>query len=170
MAKERNLRGVARDPTVALDDPGATLGDGVLQLAIPAVSVDAKAKRIAGLDILLACRSHGMPWDFRADGGPLHASQMFAYLEAESRIKRERAAMIARLHQPDAGKALVIGALHHRFHQPPADAVILHVRVDRDRTDTGDGAALIQKIAAGDLAFDLGHDAVETWMSRHHGE
>ena len=78
-------------------------------------------------------------------------------VEAERRVERERAHVEAVLEQPDAGR--VLAALDHGLHQPPPDAGVLGLRIDRDRAHAADRVALVEEVRADDLAVDLGDDA-----------
>jgi hypothetical protein len=65
------------------------------------------------------------------------------------------------LHQPDPGEAALADAIEHGKHQSPADAVVLHRRIDGDRADPGDRAALVHEIAADNPAVRLSDHRIE---------
>src|SRR5216683_1929580 len=76
--------------------------------------------------------------------------------------------MVGRLDQPDPGETPLRRPLHHRAHQLPPNGLILHRRIDRDRTNAGDRVALIEKVAADDLAVLLRHHGVEARVGENH--
>jgi len=58
--------------------------------------------------------------------------------------------VIGRLHQPEPGVATLCHALKRRQHQPAADGLVLHSRIDRQRVDGGNRPAFVEKVDAGD--------------------
>jgi hypothetical protein len=58
----------------------------------------------------------------------------------------------------------------HQFAVGAVGAVVLSIRIDRDRTNAADRIALDQKVAAGDLSIDFGHDVEDPLLSDHHGD
>src|SRR5579862_9792826 len=92
---------------------------------------------------------------------------MLAHLEAKLGIERQRAHVIARLHQANSGEAPGLRAVHDRAHQLTADALVLNLGIDRDRPDARDGIALVEEVAAGDFPVMLGHHAMESRIAQH---
>ena len=78
--------------------------------------------------------------------------------------------MIRRLHKPHAGRVARRGSLHHRLHQAAPDRAVLHRGVDGYRPDAGDRIALVEKIAADDLAVEFGDHFVEARMRHQEGK
>src|SRR5215831_6945482 len=78
--------------------------------------------------------------------------------------------MIARLHEANACEPLAVRALHNGLHELAPDAVVLHFRIDRDWADARYATALVEKIAADDLATELGDNSVEAGITDQHGK
>jgi hypothetical protein len=78
--------------------------------------------------------------------------------------------VVRRLEQAHAGEAPRCGAPQHVLHQPPADPLVLHLRIDGDRADPGDGRALVEEIAAHDPAAEFRHHCIEGGMGEQAGE
>jgi hypothetical protein len=73
------------------------------------------------------------------------------------------------LYQPHSGEPALARTVQHRFHQEAADALVLHRRVDRDRSDSGNRGSFIQTVAADDPAVQLGDHAEMTGMGKQRG-
>jgi hypothetical protein len=54
------------------------------------------------------------------------------------------------------------------LHQAAADPFVLHRGIDRDRADAADRRALVEKIAAKDMAVFFRHDPVEAGIGDQH--
>ena len=72
--------------------------------------------------------------------------------------------MIGRLQEPDPGAAALGFARDGRLHQAAADRPVLHGRIDSDRADAGDRAALVDKVAADDPPIILGYERADLPM------
>jgi hypothetical protein len=64
--------------------------------------------------------------------------------------------VIGGLHQPEPGDTALCHALERRQHQPAADGLVLHCRIDRQRIDGGNRPAFVEKEAADDGSVYLG--------------
>jgi hypothetical protein len=72
--------------------------------------------------------------------------------------------VITSLKQANAGNAPFCSSRHAVAHQCASNSLILHSRIDRDRTDACNRRPLIHKIAADDLVIDFGNDCVKSWI------
>ena len=68
------------------------------------------------------------------------------------------------LTETHAGDAPGGRAVHNVLHQAPADSLVLHGGIYRDRADASDGGALVEEVAADDPSVPLGNHAVEAWV------
>ena len=87
--------------------------------------------------------------------------------ESRSPVWRHRSTMQSGLYQPYAGKAPLRDPVHHREHQPPANASILCCRINRDGTNTCNHRTFIQTVAAHDLSSLFCHHAEESRVRKH---
>ena len=92
---------------------------------------------------------------------------MFAHVVAKLGIQRERPRVKARLNQPHSGEVPLRRTLVHRVHQTSANRAILHCRIDRDRSNTCDRIAFVEKIAADNLPIDFRDDRIKLRMREH---
>src|SRR5262249_53525901 len=160
---------VSGDSPLTLDHMGHTLLDGVEEIAPSMVSVDPQAELIAGGEIFRACWPDVIAREAEGERRALHRGERLARVKAELRIERERAVVPGDLHQADARKAPFGGAVHHGLHELPPKRAIHHGRINRDRANAGDHRALVQEVAADDLAIQLSDHGVEPWMREQHG-
>ena len=74
--------------------------------------------------------------------------------------------MEAVLHESDARR--VLAALQHGLHEHPANALVLNLRIDRDRPHATDRVALVEEVRSDDTAVQLGDDAPDGRMRDPH--
>lgn len=79
--------------------------DGVLDLAVPIVTVNGSAKLIAGWDVGVRGRAHAVSGQRGVERCSLEHCERLAGIEAELGVQRERAGVIGRLHEPHARRA-----------------------------------------------------------------
>src|SRR5690348_8199126 len=78
--------------------------------------------------------------------------------------------MEGRLQEPDAWKLSFGDAGEQRFHQCPADLLVLNSRIDGNRAKARHCGTLVEAVAADNSTVKLRHDAVEARVSEHHGQ
>jgi hypothetical protein len=137
-----------------LDDRRQTVSDRIGDLGGAVVTVDGEARAIAGVEVVLGCRSNGVARELLGNGGALHRHARLANLEAELALEAERARVVGGLEQPHTGETCA--TLEHPTHERSTDPRVLDRRVDRDRPDAGDRRPLVQEAAADDPALQLG--------------
>src|SRR5688572_31825073 len=71
--------------------------------------------------------------------------------------------MVSRLHESNRLVPSCCRSIQDCLHQPAADGAILQGRFDGDRTDAGYVLPRPEEIAAGNMAVQLGDDAVDIW-------
>ena len=69
-----------------------------------------------------------------------------------------------------AGELALSGARKAGFQEGPANALVLGVRMNGNRADSGDRRAFVKAIAPDNLSFRLGNHAAESGMGKHHGQ
>jgi hypothetical protein len=72
--------------------------------------------------------------------------------------------VIRGLEQPDPRDSAPARSIEGSQHELPADARILHVRVNRDRSQPRYRRPLVEEVASDDTAPELGHDGIKAWM------
>ena len=75
--------------------------------------------------------------------------------------------MIARLDKTNTGKPFGHRARVDRIHQTAAERAILHGRINRDGTNSGDRVSFVEKIAPDHTSVHFGDDRVKLRMSEH---
>ncbi len=99
MAEEADRGGVTRQPAAALGHSRGPLFDRIEQVPFPLEAMHLEVQAIARRDILLRGRSNGTSRHAGGDRRALHRHKRLADVEAQLRIKRQRAGVIARLQQ-----------------------------------------------------------------------
>jgi hypothetical protein len=79
----------------------------------------------------------------------------------ELAVQRQRAAVVAGLHQSDADHPALLGPLQDVFHQAPADGGILHGRVHGHRANRSDGVTFGEEVVSDDAAVGNGNNRVD---------
>ena len=74
------------------------------------------------------------------------------------------------LQQPHSGCAPFVRTVEHSLHQPAPDRSVLRGRINRDRPDAGDRAALIDEVAADQRSVLLGDHRVKSGIGQQHRE
>src|SRR5687768_4549059 len=115
------------------------------------------AELIASIDIIATSRTNRMARNSQLKPGSLQVCQQLPYIEAQFGIESQRAVMICSLHQAHAGESFLSCALQHIFHQVSPEGAVLHLRGDRQRTNTRYDCVFPQEIAAHDLSLALGN-------------
>ena len=109
-----------------------------------------------------------MAFDTDLERRPLEARELFAHVITELGVQRERAVVVARLHQADPRRALLDRPPLDVVHERATDLAVLDVRVDRDGPDPDDRRPFVEEVAADDPSVELGHDGVDPGVSEHH--
>ena len=95
-----------------------------------------------------------------------HAAERLARIETELRVQRQRTVVKRGLHQSHASK--LRSSREDVLHQKSPGARVLQLRVDGDRTNPRDLAALVEHVAAEHHAVALRHHHVEAGVGDHH--
>src|SRR5271157_4071307 len=96
----------------------------------------------------------------------LHHGKRLARPEPELGIEAQRTVVVGRLDQPDARKIPRCEVVDHRLHEVAANALVLHHRIHRNRTDAGNWRALVGEVAADDPTLILCHHAAKTRIGK----
>ena len=83
MPEECDLGGIGRDLAQMLDDAGRSLRDGIAQLALAGVAVDALAQPVASGNVVLSRRPDLIAREFYPERLAVDLRQRFAAVEAE---------------------------------------------------------------------------------------
>ena len=158
----------AADSPVVLHHTCAPLPDRVLELAGSVMPVNTDAQSVARDEILSGGRAHGVPGDLLDHGVSLYDGDGFPRVEAELRVQAERASVIRRLEQSDPREPSLASATHHVEHERSSDTGVLDLRVDGDRSHSGDLRTLVEEIGPQHHSVGLRHDRVEPGMRQQH--
>lgn len=123
-----------------------------------------EAHAVAGLQIGFDCFANGVSGNLKIERCSLHHRERLARDESQLRVQRKGADVITGLKEPNAGNALFCSSRHAVAHQCATNSLILHSRINRDRSDACNRRPLIHKIAANDLVIDFGNDSVKSWI------
>ena len=98
------------------------------------------------------------------EGSSLDAGKGLASVEAEGRVKRERAIVICGLHQSHPCRSTFPGSVHHRLHELASDSKILCVRIDGYWANSSDQRSLIETIASHDATIAFRNHTIKSRM------
>jgi hypothetical protein len=98
----------------------------------------------------------------------LHTGNGLAHYETELRVQGEGTIVVRRLNQADA-RELLFGRPHHDgSHELAADVFVLYRWVNRNRSNPGNLASLIQAIASDHPSALFGDNAEKRRVRKHH--
>ena len=72
--------------------------------------------------------------------------------------------MISQLHETNTCTPLPLRLVHCGHHQLTTDSSVLHLWIDRDRSEADDWRAEIDEVATQNAALIFGNHAIEFWM------
>ena len=168
MAREGDPRRIAGNPPAMFDHRRGLLIDGVAQFAGAIEAMDLAAQPVARGLVGGGRRSNLMARQFPPERLSLKDRNRLAGAEAELGIEAERSIVEAGLKQAYARGLPARGTVQDVLHQPAADTPVLPRRIDGDGPDTDDVRTLVEEVAAGNAAIDLGNDRIEARMSEQH--
>src|SRR5947208_2958984 len=96
-----------------------------------------------------------------APAGSFYRPMLITDIVPKLGIQREGPGMQAGLNQSHTSEVPLSRAFMHRVHQTPANRTILHGRINRNRPNTCDRVAFVQKIAANNPPIDLRHHRIK---------
>ncbi len=152
----------ACDISAALHNFCCAFLDRVRKVGAAIESVHAMRQRVTSFQIGACCFAHRAARDAPLLRSSLHARERLAHVETEPSVERERAIVKRRLHQADASRAALAGAIQNCAHEFAADTEILHRSIDGDRPEPVNHRALVEAIAADDSASHLRNDAIKS--------